>query len=144
MWCIAELTEMLWSDFQEMLFITDMSLSLCPDLFRNSVFDLHIILWPSWVSNKTPWHGLCEPGLIARFVTLILKEETTKLGTTSGMLTTGSHMVKTQIWSFSQGLYLRGKKRKQKLMPFNSISRHWVLTFLKNCKNHQVLEILNN
>ena len=67
-------------------------------------FKQNTLTWalPTWIN--------CQ------FVTLILKGETTKIGTTSGMLITGSHMVKTNL-----ELQSRFVLAEEKLMLFNRI-----------------------
>lgn len=63
-------------------------------------------------------HGQC--------VTLVLAEETTKVGATPGMFITGGFTVKAN----RQGLYLQ---REFKLMLFNTISRHEILMCFEGC-----------
>lgn len=70
-------------------------LSLCSNLFRNSV---RVTLFSGGVKFLTKHLDMGLPTWInSQFVTLILKEETIKVGTTSGMLITGLYVVKTNL-----------------------------------------------
>ena len=65
----------------------------------------------------------------SQFVTLILKEETAKIGTIPSMFITGSFTVKAN-WELSQGLYLQ---KGLKLMLLNNFSRYWILMLFEFC-----------
>lgn len=131
MWSIVELMVILWTDFQEMLFITEFKgvcLYLCAPIFLETQFDLHFMTKLSFKQNTLTW--ALPTWINCQVVTLILKEQT-KIGTTSGMLITGSHMVKTNL-----ELQSRFVLAEEKLMLFNSISRNWILTYPECCKNY--------
>lgn len=122
MWYIVELIVMLWGDSQEMLFIAEFKsiVYLCVLIFLETQFDLqhYFVTQLSFKQNTLTW---ALPTCInCWFVTLILKEETTKIGHLACLLLAATWS--KQTWSFSQGLYWQ---KKSKPVLFNSISRNW-------------------